>query len=108
MMREAKEDLSRLPKWAQNRISVLEMRLDESAARTRQMDGLEETNVYMDGGIGEDRRLPKDTRILFKLPGRMSDLYCRIDKGRLYVQSNGSSVRIAPSSGNSFYVEVVQ
>jgi hypothetical protein len=105
-MRQTVEDISRLPKWAQTKIRVLEMRLEESAARIRQIDGLEETNVFMDGGMGEDRRLPKDTRILFKLPGRMSSLYCRIDKGRLYVQSAGASVRIAPASANSFHVEV--
>jgi len=59
------EDITKLPKWAQKRIELLEGAVDYLGHKLKQWEGEEETNVVYLDGLNTERPLPKDATIRF-------------------------------------------
>jgi len=100
------EDIRKLPKWVQYKITGLERNLQNVRTELRQIYGGEETNISFSKGIGEEFNLPKDVRITFKLkPDRRYWIDCYItNEGELRV-SGERTVLIRPSATNCFTVK---
>ncbi len=95
-------DTTKLPKWAQSRISVLER--DLAYERERLMEGPEDSNTFADPYATAPRPLGKDTHIEFRLDG--GKVSARIENGNLFLLASGGRVKIQPHSSNTFTVEV--
>jgi len=104
------EDVSRLPRWARQRIERLTAEIEHlkavtSAAETGQ------TNVTLLNGI-EERGLPPNARIRFRLPrGRPGSdvLECSVLRGdpdTVEIRSNDGRLVVLPSVSNVIYVKV--
>lgn len=94
------QDLSKLPKWAQRKIEVAEMREKEYTHYLAQLAGQEETNVFM-RRVFEGVPLPKDSTIVFRLPSGSITCFLRGDELELYADS---AMTIHPKGGNSISV----
>jgi len=106
----SERDLARLPKWARDRISLLERELASARKENRLMvEG--ETNVWIDSI--EPVPLPPDSRIRFDLPGGQ-EIQIRAETmdheaggiGRLVVYCARKDYRLlfAPGSTNTGYL----
>ena len=115
MAREANEDVSRLPKWAQSRIATLENEVKNLRAHVEEISADHEgTNVVIDQHhVYPDVGLPESSQILFYL-GKGRDRWrdaveIRIPRGnpeRLEIRGPDSGLRIIPSSYNGVRIEL--
>jgi hypothetical protein len=104
-MTKENEDISRLPKWVQHKMRVYEMRLAEAAQTINELHGKEPTNVFVNSGLDDDKPLPMNARIEFRLDGERY-IACRIDKNnKLYIYGI-SGLKICPESSNSIRVSL--
>jgi hypothetical protein len=104
-------DITKLPKWAQSRIKVLEHDLATYKRRfQRTVDG--DTEVFLRAGAFEDDiPLPPKSHVLFKLGGDR-EIEVRVEQNddagfdALYVYAFGFSTRLlfAPRSTNTAYL----
>ena len=96
------ENLSKLPKWAQERIRVLEMRLQESQATIKAMFPGSISNVLWRGE--NHYPLPPNSSIRFFLAGKIVDV--RIDEEKLYINGSLLHLNVKPVATNAIYVEL--
>jgi len=77
------EDITKLPKWAQRKILLLERQVDSLGHRLKQWEGEEETNVVYLDGINSEYPLPKDKTIRFYNDNEWIDV--RVKGGGIHV-----------------------
>ena len=95
------ENLSKLPKWAQERIRVLEMRLQETRGTIKAMFPDSTSNVFWRGETHHP--LPLNSLIRFFLDGKPVDV--RIEREKLYI-NGASGLNVKPVATNAIYVEL--
>lgn len=104
------EQEARLPKWARDELKKLRFENDQLSKQVAERDGFimaahPDTNVFMNGGIDEDRPLPKNTQISFRFGERWDDAinvyHDREQPGSLYVASLQGGLIVIPRSGNA-------
>jgi hypothetical protein len=101
------EDVARLPKWAQERIRILEMRLSEARAendKLKTFDG--DGRVFIQGYAGEKNYpLPERGRIGFML-GKLRLTIGFNNHNELEVNSASASIAVLPRAANSFVISL--
>lgn len=109
MPKQATRNVEKLPKWAQDRIRVLEMRVAEAAAR--EATGPEDSNTFANpyGDMTEGSAatpLGKDELIRFVIDGdKRKHFDVRLDGHELQVHGSWGLV-LRGSSTNLFYMEL--
>ncbi len=99
------EDLKKLPKWAQERIQVAEMRRDEAEAKVAELFRGEDTDIFMLDGLSAQYPLLRRATIRFWVNASQHIEVRRQADGSLFV-SGTRRVRIRPQAANCFEVEV--
>lgn len=107
------KDLSKLPKWAQNRITLLERNVEHLKAKLNA--GPEDSDTIADPYGSAPRPLGKGTTVHFVVPkdqlgiqGSGNYYSVRLNKdGVLEVGSGMSELDIHPRSSNGFDVDLV-
>lgn len=98
---EARGDVAKLPKWAQDHVRVLRMRLQE--AHERLADGPEDSNVIADPYSTPPLFLARDTAIRFVLEPtgtrQAGHITVSLRDGRLNLMGT-VSIDVRPHSGN--------
>ncbi len=84
-------DVTRLPRWAQDRIRIAEMRLREARAEIETLFVTKDTDTFWAEGIDPEKPLPKGGRVRFYL-GTYQHIDVRIEEGRIDV--NGSDTLV--------------
>ena len=98
--------VAKLPTWLRNYINKLEWDNAYYLKQLQQIEGTEETNTFIKHfGIGEDRPLPADTAILFRLSPTREGIICRINEGKLEVRGEYTTIKIRPIASNSILVD---
>ena len=111
MPRKVNEDVSRLPKWAQSRIKVLEQRLAGCKNDLRAIiGGHDETNTSLVRFVDmQDLPLPNNTRVKFIL--QQGEIEIDASKGYLYVYASslglGGELVVAPSVSNVVQIHLL-
>ena len=97
-------DITKLPKWAQQRIKYAEQTASEALEREkRTVEG--DTNVWIDKGYRRDRQpLPEHTRILFELED--GSISVSVEDGKVYVMAIHGGLSVYPRSSNTLSMEV--
>jgi hypothetical protein len=100
-------DMSRLPKWAQDRITLLERNLAD--ARARLAAGPEESDTFADPYMESVRPLGSGTRVRFGGRGYDGTFDVSWGDGELAIQCNsgGRSMAIMPQASNTVHMSVV-
>lgn len=107
-----KEQLEKLPKWAQKKIKSLEMYQQSLEQRIMQFQGESETNTYIREGLD---RMPiqNNAQIEFQTgDGKLNtvSVYVRKD-GNIDINSDsrlGHTMAIMPRAANSFYITFIK
>jgi hypothetical protein len=112
MAATATQDLSKLPRWARERIQFLERRVQEAA--DREAMGPEDSNTFLNPHLDHDsvRRptpLGRDAHVRWHLEGDEERFYleARLDDGVLLVMSS-HLLAVRPKSSNVINVELVR
>lgn len=102
------EDITRLPKWAQTKIEVLEMRVREARDRETAMfaNPADTDTLFFDAYHYNPRPLPKGTRVRFLLGKHALDVYVGRSGEFVEVYTIAGHPVILPWMGNIFHVEV--
>lgn len=104
-MRRARGDVTKLPKWAQQYIEVLQRDVEY---RERQLGEMAspDAKVQLIEGINENRGLPDDARVQF----RVGDKQIRIHISRygegLDLNSADGPLLVEPAASNHIYLRV--
>jgi len=113
MPRQTAENIDKLPKWAQSKIKVLEMRLAEAKEVIKEIGSKEPTDTRILRPLLEgcgDMNLPNHSHIEFRpKDGKPLEVTLRHDETRGIVitsGSNGGGLRIHPWASNSIKVYV--
>lgn len=83
------EDVTKLPKWAQEKIRLLEMRLAEARAENTEIaEG--NTDTFVEGRLGlPDKYLPNRTEVTFRIgPDRRNVIRVRNEKNHIYINGD--------------------
>jgi hypothetical protein len=91
-------DVTKLPKWAQDHITVLERDLAHWKAKAS--DGPEGADTFVRYYGTDDKPLGTEPTILFVLDGREAGLQVRKEGGVLLVSSIDGAVGVQPQSSN--------
>lgn len=110
-MNYTKEQLEKLPKWAQSEINSLEMYKKSLEQRIKQFEGEAETNTYIREGLD---RMPiqNNAQIEFQTGDRKLNtvsVYVRKD-GDIDINSDsrlGHTMVIMPRAANAFYITFI-
>lgn len=109
-----KNDVSKLPKWAQEKIANQEREIDRLRDSVSILEGVTagardnlelDTSVWLDGGIEDDLPLPKHSHINFGSSGRDFRVWFNAD-GDLEVNSSSESILISPRAANAVIVKL--
>ena len=107
-MKRFEGDISKLPKWAQRDIQVLEANLRSARRKLKEIAGEGETEVYLQQHMENDIPLPAGSQIRFMVPGRGQpndrhhiDARVEGDGLRLY---GSRCVEIRPGSANNILI----
>jgi len=97
----------KLPKYAQNEINKLRNDVEYYKKKVNQIEGKEETNVYLtEGRIDNARPLPKNSQVMFVIKPEeklYQQIEVRIREGRLEV-SGYRTLRIEPRASNVIHI----
>ena len=104
-----KEDVTKLPKWAQNRIMNLESKLEadrkDYQGKLRELAGEEDSDILLGREFGEHMPLPKHSSITFLLPGVEKDsITVSNGKRGVCIRKYHGRLNINPEASNSAYV----
>ena len=98
------EKMARLPKWAQQRITVLEQNLARAHAKLNA--GPDDSDTFADPYGEAQRPLGTGTRIDFVLrPGTGGSFHVNLVDGRLRVHG-GDAVHVLPRAANAIEIEL--
>jgi len=95
-------DVSKLPKWAQDRIRLLERKAERLEHKIDQLEGTEETNITYLDGLGE-RPLPANKTIRFQTNAGHIDVRLEREGEGLYVNAQ-HPMAIHPQAANSVQI----
>lgn len=107
-----KEQLEKLPKWAQNEIKSLEMYKKSLEQRIMQFGGEAETNTYIIEGLNK-MPIQNNAQVEFQTGDRKVNrvsVYVRKD-GNIDINSDsrlGHTMVIMPRAANSFYITFIE
>lgn len=113
-MRPSERDSSKLPKWAQTKIEVLEKDVEWHRRRLAEaLGGPEDSNTYIDTYTDINERklnLPNDSRVVFRLPNG-HQLEARLYHDGTYVELRSTglmsgSLEVQPQASNSAKVRI--
>lgn len=111
MARSSTHDITKLPLWAQNKIQVLQNRLDSANAKLAA--GPEDSNAFANPYSDAPQPLGKDPNIVFQIPNpRSPDAHpwqfrVTLEDDQLYVNASGSGEMVVlPRASNAFYVRM--
>ena len=97
------KDFSRLPKWAQDDMRLLSVRLTEVQAKLDGLEGKAPTNIYWLETLGKEHPIPTGHTIRFRFGKQHDYIECRIigkeGEGFLYL-SGSRRIRISPEATN--------
>jgi hypothetical protein len=98
------EDLTKLPKWAQSKINVLEMRLREEKARNAIIDaGESNTLIWM--WDSPDVSLPNNAHIRFRLADSekagLTEITVNVKDDVLRVSTGVDAIAVYPGAANT-------
>lgn len=99
------QDITKLPRWAQDRIRITEMRLQEARLRIDQMFGAAETDTTMQD-YPESRKLPKGANIRFALD-KHEWVDVRIRDGRVLVMGS-YAINLHPEAANTLTIGILK
>jgi len=107
-MKYTPEQLNKLPKWAQEEIKVLEMRVSELTKKIDEYKGKEETNTYIRDGLSKIP-LPNNSSVEFQVgKGKQNKVVVYVNRdGFVDVNTDsriGQTTVIMPRAANSFFV----
>ena len=97
-------DVSKLPRWAQERIMVLTLKAERLAAVVDTLRGNPSPIEYCHRTTDNRFFIPEGSNVYFTLPGNGLVIDCMIDHEgtfRLYADN----MRIVPRAANSIYIE---
>ncbi len=101
-----KQDISKLPKWAQQRIATLER--EAAYWQARALDGPEGSNTAVNEGM-KLKPLEHGAEIRFQLGEHwVEHIDVRIDKDGLLQLMGGDGIAIYPSSSNVAFVRIAR
>ena len=106
-----KEKIEKLPKWAREKIQILENSNKCLEEMLSQFDGREQTNTFIGNGL-KLNPLPKNTQIVFKTGENQKNelrVYIR-ENGEIDINSVsmlGQKMAILPRASNSFYITFI-
>lgn len=104
-MREGK--IENLPKWAQEKIRILEMRLTEHDAQVKVMNGdVSETNTTVIDYVYGDQALKPGSRIGFDLMSGQLNARINKDGTQLEISTPHGALWLCPQTSNTVKVEV--
>lgn len=95
-------DTSKLPKWAQDHIRLLEMRVREADKRAATLFGPANTNVtWVDYGHGTKHPLPSYASVRFSLaPHGYVEVRVERERNRVYVSAGEECLVVRPEATN--------
>lgn len=96
---------ARLPKWAQDRITLLERSVEHY--QDKLAEGPAESNTFSDPHSAAPRPLGTDPTVDFIFgDGHEDKISCRIESGYLYV-NGGKGLAVHPQSSNAFRIALL-
>ena len=109
-MNYTKEQLNKLPKWAQRELSRLELLTKTLNQRISEFNGESETNAYLTEGFDE-RPLMNDAQIEFRTGEKQANkVSVCVSNGSVQVYANsrtGKDMIIRPVASNIFFIDFV-
>lgn len=98
-------DVTKLPKWAQQRIATLEANVEYQMRQAYEATTPGASDTYVDnlGPESELRGLPVGARIRFHVGKTRYSVY--VQDGELHVRSDGDPLRIKPWACNSITIK---
>ncbi|WP_333731740.1 DUF7239 family protein [Streptomyces sp. IBSBF 3010] len=98
---------ARLPKWAQEELKALRVKLDREMRHNAALRAdVGETNTCVENYTSNDQPLPKDARVKYKMGERYDEyIAVHIEDNRLWIHG-GRFLVIHPHVSNAFYVTV--
>ena len=103
-----KENISKLPKWAQIKIRCLESNVSYYKKQVEEIKGEKETNIYIRDGIQELRPLSKNSTIeyvLDKQKGHSGKIHISLSSDTLEIYG-GSSIIVKPEASNHIKLQL--
>ncbi len=106
-----KEKIEKLPKWAREKIQILENSNKYLEKVLSQFEGREQTNTFIGNGL-KLNPLPKNAQIVFKTGENQKNelrVYIR-ENGEIDINSVsrlGQKMVILPRASNSFYITFI-
>lgn len=99
-------DVNKLPKWAQEKIRTLEMKLKEAQTQREEVfsgvNGGKKSTVYVCGyNTRPDIHLPEGSTVYFKLKNGEEISAYLSDENRVTVRSNWHPLQIMPEASNT-------
>jgi len=95
------ENIKRLPKWARFRIEKLEADVEYYKKQVRQIEGKEESNIYISNLVDEKINLPKNAHLYFIVNGNPISVMMR--RENLEIQG-WRTINIHPKASNAIEV----
>jgi hypothetical protein len=104
-MRQAGGDVTKLPKWAQMHIEVLQADVEY---RDRQLGEMAspDAKVQLVQGMNENRGLPDEARVRFRLGDKRITVHISRYDNVLDINSADGALQVEPSASNHIYVRV--
>ncbi len=104
MRKQANEDVTKLPRWAQHHIAKLEADIAYYGEKFKAMDA-QQSEVYIERGFADENIfLPPNSRIAFTLP--TGTITVHVEEKRLELYAN-DALQLRPSLSNVVYATVV-
>jgi hypothetical protein len=107
-MKYTPEQFSKLPKWAQEEIKTLEMRLTELNGKLDEYKGDKETNTYIRDGLSRIP-IPNNSSVEFQCgKGKQNKVVVYVNRdGFVDVNTDsriGQTMVVMPRAANSFFI----
>lgn len=101
------EEISKLPKWAQNKANKIQSDIEHWKSKAKQVEGEQETNVFINY-YPTPQPLPKDSDIKFKLSA--GEISFRVVRDSIEVHATSYSGRLAilPQVSNGILLSLIK
>lgn len=98
-----KEEIQRLPKWAQRRVEAMISNAESQDRKLREQDEKGDSNVFISLGM-DKRNLPVNSRIGFKIKDAEIQVRHHGEELEIYSSFNEERLCIMPSVSNVIFV----
>ena len=98
-------DVTRLPKWAQQRIKILELELHDIKGQLKQVSS-GESPVYWEDGLRDYTMhgIPERAAVVFRVQGGTLDVNLRDGRIQIRGTSGRTQIDVRPEAGNAISV----